>query len=134
MNAIPPAAWKWFTSASPLGYIRLSSGTTADRSDRSSQVSVMPAARAIATRCIVWLVEPPLASSATQALTIAFSSTIVADRRAAVGAPCGVISVTRRPAARVSASRSGVPGLTKDEPGRCRPSTSISSWLEFAVP
>ena len=77
MNAIPPAAWKWFTSASPFGYIRLSSGTTADRSDRSSQVSVMPAARAMATRCIVWLVEPPLASSATHALTIAFSSTIL---------------------------------------------------------
>ena len=42
----------------------------------SSQVSVMPAALAIATRCMVWLVEPPVASSATQPLTIAVSSTI----------------------------------------------------------
>ena len=92
----------------------------------------MPAARAIATRCIVWLVEPPLASSATQALTIAFSST---TSPIGIGSPpCGVSSVTRAPAARVRASRSGVPGLTKDEPGRCRPSTSISSWLELAVP
>nr|BFE77907.1 hypothetical protein GCM10020093_005080 [Planobispora longispora] len=33
------------------------------------------AAAAMATRCMVWLVEPPVASSATQALTIAFSST-----------------------------------------------------------
>ena len=32
------------------------------------------------------------------------------------------------------ASRNGVPGLTKDDPGRCRPMTSISSWLELAVP
>ena len=80
----------------------------------------------------MWLVEPPLASSATQALTIAFSSTI---SPIGVGSPpCRVSSVTRAPAARVSASRSGVPGLTNDEPGRCRPSTSISSWLELAVP
>ena len=45
------------------------------RSEMSSQVSVMPAARAIATRCMVWLVEPPVASSATHPLTMAFSST-----------------------------------------------------------
>ena len=57
----------------------------------------------------------------------------LADRRGA-RRPAAVISVARRPAASVSASRSGVPGLTKDEPGRCRPSTSISSWLELAVP
>ncbi len=93
---------------------------------------MIPAARAIATRCSVWFVEPPLASSATQALTIAFSSTI---SPIGVGSPpCGVISVTRAPAARVSASRSGVPGFTNDDPGRCSPSTSMSSWLEFAVP
>ena len=92
----------------------------------------MPAARAIATRWIVWLVDPPLASSPTQALTIAFSSTI---SPIGVGSPpWWVISTERAAAARVRASRSGVPGLTKDDPGRCRPSTSISSWLELAVP
>ena len=91
----------------------------------------MPAARAIATRCIVWLVEPPEASSATQALTIVRSST---------SSPMGAdsmpraISVTRAAAASVRAARIGVPGLTKELPGRCRPMTSISSWLELAVP
>ena len=34
----------------------------------------------------------------------------------------------------VSASRSGVPGVTKEEPGRCRPMNSISIWLVLAVP
>jgi hypothetical protein len=36
---------------------------------------MMPAARATATKWIVWLVEPPVASSATIALTIPRSST-----------------------------------------------------------
>ena len=93
---------------------------------------MIPAARAIATRCIVWLVEPPLASRATQALTIARSSTM-----SAIGVyspPCRVISVARRAAASVSAPRSSVAGFSNDDPGRCSPSTSISSWLEFAVP
>ena len=48
--------------------------------------------------------------------------------------PLAVISSARRAAARVSASRSGVPGLTKLAPGRCRPMNSISIWFEFAVP
>ena len=130
-KAMPPAAWKWFTSARPFGYTRASSGTTADRSAMSFQDNVIPAARAIATRCMVWLVEPPVASSATHPLTIARSSTI---------APTGVCvaqsgqPVTRRPASAVNASRNGVSGLTRLEPGRCRPIASISSWLEFAVP
>ena len=115
---MPPAAWKWFTSASPLGYIRLISGTTADRSDRSSQVSAMPAARAIATRCIVWLVEPPLASSATHALTIAFSSTI---------SPIGAAVLLERqlgdPAAGGAGERLAQRGAGVDEgrPGQVQP-------------
>ena len=40
----------------------------------SSQVSTMPAARATAIQWMVWLVEPPVAISATMALTIARSS------------------------------------------------------------
>jgi phosphogluconate dehydratase len=45
-----------------------------------------------------------------------------------------VISVARCTAATVSASRSGVLGLMKLAPGRCRPMISINIWLEFAVP
>ena len=44
----------------------------------------MPAARAMATRCMVWLVEPPVASSATQPLTIARLVDDLADRRGLV--------------------------------------------------
>ena len=71
---MPPAAWKRFTSASPLGYTRASSGTTCDSASMSSQVSTMPAERATAGQWMVWLVEPPVAISATTALTIARSS------------------------------------------------------------
>ncbi len=41
----------------------------------SSQVRVTPAAWAMATRCRVWLVDPPVAISPTIALTMLFSST-----------------------------------------------------------
>ena len=92
----------------------------------------MPAAAAIATRCIVWLVEPPVACSPTTPLTTARSST---TRPAGVySLPRAVIDRARFAASRVSASRSGVFGLTKDEPGVCRPMISISIWLELAVP
>ena len=131
-TAMPPAAWKWFTSASPPGYMRVSSGVTFARSAKSSQVSSIPAAAATAIRCRVWLVEPPVASSATTALTIAFSS--ITRPIGVYSSPCAVISTARRPAAAVSASRSGVPGLTNVAPGRWRPITSTSTWLELAVP
>ena len=55
-----------------------------------------------------------------------------ADRRKGVAQ--GRISATRWVAARVSASRSGVFGLTNAAPGTCRPMISISIWLELAVP
>ena len=92
----------------------------------------MPAAAAIATRCIVWLVDPPVASSATTPLTNAFSSRI---------RETGVYSSPREmsddPAARPPRSarwRSAEPGWTKLAPGRCRPITSTTIWLELAVP
>ena len=47
---MPPAAWNWFTSASPFGYTRASSGVTREMSAMSSQVMVRPQARAMATR------------------------------------------------------------------------------------
>ncbi len=48
--------------------------------------------------------------------------------------PCAVIASARRVASTVSASRSGVPGLTKVLPGKCSPMISISIWLVLAVP
>ena len=53
MNATPPAACKWFTSALPFGYTRASKGTTAESSAKSSQSMATPAALAIATKWIV---------------------------------------------------------------------------------
>ena len=43
-------------------------------------------------------------------------------------------SASRCTAARVSAWRSGVPGLMKAAPGMCSPISSIIIWLELAVP
>ena len=86
----------------------------------------------MATRCRVWLVEPPVARSPAAALTMAFSSTI---------RPMGVQvwrlrvrSATAWVAPRVRASRRAVPGVTKAAPGRCRPIISIIIWFELAVP
>jgi diadenosine tetraphosphatase ApaH/serine/threonine PP2A family protein phosphatase len=56
----------------------------------------------------------------------------MADRH--VLPPCWEIATARWDAAAVSASRSGVPGVMKAAPGRCRPIISISIWLLLAVP
>ena len=66
----------------------------------------------------------------------------VHERRLVDTSAIGVVLVAERgdreralrAGAAVSASRSGVFGLTKRAPGRCRPITSISIWLELAVP
>ena len=63
---------------------------------------MMPAARAIATRCSVWFVEPPVASRATQPLTMAFSSTILPT--GVYSSPQAVSAVARAAAASVSAT------------------------------
>ena len=129
---MPPAAWKWFTSARAVGVDPASAAApTADRSDRSSQVSVMPAARAIATRCIVWLVEPPVASSATQRVDDRLLVDDLADR-GGLAAGRGDRPPRAPPRRRVRASRSGVPGLTKVAPGQVQahapPSAAGWSW------
>ena len=65
-------------------------------------------------------------------LTKAFS-----DKTSATGVymlPCAVMSAAISVARMVSASRRGVPGLTKLAPGRCSPMNSISIWLVLAVP
>ena len=112
--------------------MRASSGTQRDSVAKSSHSRRMPAAAAIATRCMVWFVEPPVASSATIAFTSARSST--SSPSGAGSSPSGASATIRRPASRVSAWRSGVPGLTKPAPGSCSPIASTSSWFEFAVP
>src|SRR3989344_592645 len=111
IHAGPPAAWNWFTSASPLGYTRASSGTADDSSSKSDQSIRMPALRAMDTQWIKWLVEPPVASRATIALTMQRSSTTrpMGVKRA----PRLPMSSTVRTAWRVKASRSSVPGGEK---------------------
>ncbi len=79
----------------------------------------------------MWFCEPPVASNATIPLTMLRSSITWAI--GVYSSPL-VISTMRRAACSVSALRSGVPGWTKVAPGRCRPITSTTSWLEFAVP
>ena len=107
--------------------MRASSGTPSDSSAKSSQSMRMPAARAMATRWMVWLVEPPVASKPTMPLTTQRSSTMSASAGAsAATARCTAYSVR--------AARSGVPGFTKEEPGSCSPMISSSIWLELAVP
>ncbi|MNT13155.1 hypothetical protein D3C72_1481140 [compost metagenome] len=103
-----------------------------ERSEISCQVRMMPAARAMAIRCMVWLVEPPVACRPTTPLTTDLSSII--SPAGVNSLPCAVIASARFVASRVSASRSGVPGLTKEEPGIWKPMISISIWLELAVP
>ncbi|MCY1560571.1 hypothetical protein D9M68_977160 [compost metagenome] len=92
----------------------------------------MPAAWAMAGMCRVWLVEPPVACRATIELISTRSS--ISSPRGRNCPPWRVSRVTWRAASTVSASRSGVPGLTKEAPGRCRPITSMSIWLVLAVP
>lgn len=111
--------------------MRASSGTASESAAKSAQVTLIAAAAAIATRCIVWFVEPPVARSATIALTSARSSTT---------APIDVVAgsaaraTARSPAAAVSAVRSAVCSGTKLAPGRWSPRASITSWFVFAVP
>ena len=112
--------------------MRASSGTTSATSARSFHVIAMPAADAIASRWIVWFVEPPVACRPTIPLTMTRSSTTWPSG-VKWSPPCTSDS-TRCTEARVIASRSGVPGFTKVPPGGCRPISSISIWFVLAVP
>ncbi|MCY1229707.1 hypothetical protein D9M72_420840 [compost metagenome] len=80
----------------------------------------------------MWLVEPPVACRPTTPLTIERSSII--SPAGVNSLPMAVIASARLAASFVSASRSGVPGLMKEAPGRWKPMISISIWLELAVP
>ena len=73
-----------------------------------------------------------MAFSPTMPLTKARSSST--SQTGVYSLPSAEIASARRAPSMVSASRSGVFGLTKDEPGRCRPMNSISIWLVLAVP
>ena len=65
-------------------------------------------------------------------LTMALASTTCATGVNSL--PSAVMDSARRVASAVRASRTGVPGFTKLDPGVCRPMISISIWLELAVP
>ena len=80
---------------------------------------------------MVWLVEPPVAIRPTMALTIDFSLTISPTGKMVL---CLTAVAMWAAAARVSASRMGVLGLTKAVLGMCKPIISIIIWLELAVP
>ena len=112
--------------------MRASSGTIRASASKSSQSTRIPAARATATKWIVWLVEPVASSSAPFGLTIAFLWT--RRPRGYLASPSAFPRAATATASRVSASRSAVPGLTNDDPGSCRPIASSSTWLELAVP
>ena len=86
----------------------------------------------MATRWISRLVDPPVACSPTMPFTKAFSSSTWLV--GIYSLPRWLIDRARRAPASVSASRSGVFGLTKLDPGRCSPMNSINIWLVFAVP
>ena len=86
----------------------------------------------MAIRCKARLVEPPVAISPTTPLTIDFSSII--RPTGTYSLPLAVTAAARRAASLTRASRSGVFGCTKAEPGRWKPISSISIWLVLAVP
>ena len=102
---------------------------------------VMPAERATATQWIKWLVEPPVASKATMALTMQRSSTCTPmgghfQSAAWDAAPGATVCLpnTVRTASRVNSPRTSAPGLIKAVPGTCKPIASKSIWLLLAVP
>ena len=82
---MPPAAWNWFTSAAAVRIDRArAAARPRDSSLKSSQLMRMPAARAIATRWMVWLVEPPVASRPTMRVDDRALVDDPADRRVVV--------------------------------------------------
>ena len=69
-----PMAYRW-KNALIVSHPNLpGKGTTAESSEKSSQLMTQPAARAMATKCMVWLVEPPVANKPTMPFTITFAS------------------------------------------------------------
>ena len=86
----------------------------------------------MAIRWMSRFVDPPVAFSPTIPLTNARSSST--SQTGVYSLPSAEIASARFAPSTVSASRSGVPGLTKLAPGRCSPMNSISIWLVFAVP
>ena len=90
----------------------------------------MPAARAMATMCKVWLVEPPVASRPITPLMMDFSLTNWAMLYS--GLP--LMATACATAASSNAVRKSVDGLTKALPGNISPMNSSIIWLELAVP
>ena len=88
-----------------------------------------PASRAIARMCSTVLLLPPIAMSTTRAFWIDFSFTILRILYFSSSA----ISQIRRPASRISSSRSGVSAGTVPLPFSAIPIASHSVFIEFAV-
>ena len=80
---------------------------------------------------MVWLVEPPVASNPIMPLTID-SSVIICIKD--LSNPSFELVAATFTASSVRSDLNSVFGLTKLEPGSCKPIISISIWLEFAVP
>ena len=66
-----------FQGGHNAGHTLVIDGITSERSEKSCQFMEIPAALAIATRCKVWFVEPPVASNPIIPFTMHFSSIIL---------------------------------------------------------
>ncbi len=123
-----------FTSALPLGGTRASAAESCPRASRSrpSRSRCRRRAPRPPSGSGGWS-EPPVASSAAMALTMAALVDHFADGRAAEAVSPALPS-TVRTASRVSVSRIASPGWMKAVPGTCRPMASSSIWLLLAVP
>ena len=96
---------------------------TSERSDMSSQLIIIPAAFAMAIKCMVWLVEPPVANNPIMPLTI-LSSLIIWDKLRSN--PKVVLCLAIFTASSLSKVLNWVPGFTKLDPGSCKPIISMS--------
>jgi len=90
----------------------------------SSQSICTPAARAMAGRWITWLVEPPVASRPTIALTMAFLIDATPQRAIVLAVP-GDLGDAVDGGARQLLAAAWCRAGTKLAPGMCRPIVSI---------
>ena len=132
IHAGPPAAWNWFTSASPLGYTRASSGTTDESSSKSDQS--IRNARAARNRHPVDQVVGGAARGQQGHHGVDDAALVHQLADGVKRLPRLPMSSTVRSAWRVKASRASVPGASNAAPGTCRPMASSSIWLLLAVP
>ncbi len=126
---MPPTRWKSAAIQRPEGASAASTGVRSPTSVRSSSVSSTPASRAIASRCRIPFVEPPLPTIPAIAFSRARRSR---NRRAVV--PSSARRTARLPA-RVAASSfaSRSSAGTRPSPIRAIPRQSIATAIVLAV-